>query len=279
MYQLIAFDMDGTLLNSRKQILPKSRNAVAKAAQAGAVVILNTGRCLAELGEYLQALPEIRYVNCASGAMVYDARERKALYSRLLGTEKVRRILELGALEQAMPNLLLEESIVQKSHWERIEEFGMGAYKDTYERVATMWEDIAGEYGRNPFPAAKVNLYHRNRESRERTIQRIRSGGPEVSMALGEAASLEMSEQGVDKGAGLRMLCGHLSIPLERTIVVGDADNDREAMKAAGLAVAMGNAAASVRAIAGAVVADCDHDGCAEAVERYLFWDSTPERV
>ena len=60
MYQLIAFDMDGTLLNSRKQILPKSRNAVAKAAQAGAVVILNTGRCLAELGEYLRALPEIR---------------------------------------------------------------------------------------------------------------------------------------------------------------------------------------------------------------------------
>lgn len=80
-----------------------------------------------------------------------------------------------------------------------------------------------------------------------------------------------MSEQGVDKGAGLRMLCGHLSIPLERTIVVGDADNDREAMKAAGLAVAMGNAAASVRAIAGAVVADCDHDGCAEAVERFYF--------
>ena len=107
MYQLIAFDMDGTLLNSRKQILPKSRNAVAKAAQAGAVVILNTGRGLAELGAYLQALPENRYVNCASGAMVYDVRERKALYSRLLGTEKVRRFLELGALEQAMPNLLL----------------------------------------------------------------------------------------------------------------------------------------------------------------------------
>lgn len=271
MYQLIAFDMDGTLLNSQKQILPESRKAVAKAAQAGKIVILNTGRCLAELEEYLRELPEIRYINCVSGAMVYDLREQKALFSRLLGPEKVKRFLELGALEQAMPNILLKETIVQRSHWERIEQFGMGAYKDTYGRVAEMWEDIARGYERNPFPAAKVNLYHRSPESRERTVRRLRDKGPGAAMAMGEAGSLELSEQGVNKGEGLKMLCRHLGLPLKQTIVVGDADNDREAMKAAGLAVAMGNAEASIRAIAGAVVADCEHGGCAEAVERYLL--------
>ena len=53
MYQLIAFDMDGTLLGSDKQISPGNRRAITAAARAGKTVILNTGRCLSELEEYL----------------------------------------------------------------------------------------------------------------------------------------------------------------------------------------------------------------------------------
>ena len=67
------------------------------------------------------------------------------------------------------------------------------------------------------------------------------------------------------------MLCACLNLPMEQTIVVGDADNDLEALKKAGLAVAMANAVEAVKAVADVVVAHCDHDGCAEAVERYLL--------
>ena len=48
-YQLIAFDMDGTLLNSDKQISPETLNAIKRAGDAGKTVILCTGRNLAEL--------------------------------------------------------------------------------------------------------------------------------------------------------------------------------------------------------------------------------------
>ena len=53
-------------------------------------------------------------------------------------------------------------------------------------------------------------------------------------------------------------------------VVVGDADNDLSALEYAGLAVAMGNATASVKRVADWVVADCDHDGCAEAISRVM---------
>ena len=69
MYQLIAFDMDGTLLGSDKQISPGNRRAIAAAARAGKTVILNTGRCLSELEEYLGLIPEVRYLNCASAGV------------------------------------------------------------------------------------------------------------------------------------------------------------------------------------------------------------------
>lgn len=56
-------------------------------------------------------------------------------------------------------------------------------------------------------------------------------------MVLAEAASLEISSYGINKGVGLEKLCEHLGISLGETIVEGDSDNDREVLKRAGLAV------------------------------------------
>ena len=78
-YKLIAFDMDGTLLNSNKQI---SQEAIARAVAHNKIVILNTGRNPAELEEFYDILPGVRYLNCISGALVYDLKEKKALYQK-----------------------------------------------------------------------------------------------------------------------------------------------------------------------------------------------------
>lgn len=51
-YKLVAFDMDGTLLNSQKQISKNNIKAIEKAIENEKIVILNTGRCPAELEEF-----------------------------------------------------------------------------------------------------------------------------------------------------------------------------------------------------------------------------------
>ena len=67
------------------------------------------------------------------------------------------------------------------------------------------------------------------------------------------------------------MLCDHLGLSLAQTLVVGDGDNDLEAFEVAGFAVAMGNATPEAMDRADAVVADNDHDGIAEAVNRWIL--------
>ena len=52
---------------------------------------------------------------------------------------------------------------------------------------------------------------------------------------------------------------------------MGDADNDAQVLQIAGLSVAMGNALPHIKELCDVVVADNDHDGCAEAVDRYLL--------
>ncbi len=59
-YKLIAFDMEGTLLNSNKQISKKTQEAIARAVAYNKIVILNTGRNSAELEKYLLKINNYR---------------------------------------------------------------------------------------------------------------------------------------------------------------------------------------------------------------------------
>ena len=105
-YQLIAFDMDGTLLDSNKKILPSSLAAISDAADAGKTVILSTGRCLPELREYLPLLTQVRYLNCVSGALVVDRQTNTAIYSCSLATTTCRQILDFVEHQDIMVHLL-----------------------------------------------------------------------------------------------------------------------------------------------------------------------------
>jgi hydroxymethylpyrimidine pyrophosphatase-like HAD family hydrolase len=75
----------------------------------------------------------------------------------------------------------------------------------------------------------------------------------------------------VDKGVALRLLAAELGIPMERVAAIGDSFNDLPLLRAAGFAIAMGSAPDSLKAEADAVVADVEHDGVAEAIDRFVL--------
>ena len=179
--------------------------------------------------------------------------------------------MEIASQEDVMVHFLSERSIVQKDKVEKMEEYHMGIYKTMFETKADHYEDIFKFYSDNPVPMEKCNIYHHTPEERTVTEEKIKAAGLPVVMVHAEETSLEITAEGVNKAAGLLALCRHLDISPEETIVVGDADNDREVLQTAGLAIAMGNAADHIKALADVVVADCNHDGCAEAIEKYLL--------
>ena len=56
MIKLVAIDLDGTLLNSQKEISLRNKQALMAAKQAGVKVVICTGRPLAAIGPYLEEL-------------------------------------------------------------------------------------------------------------------------------------------------------------------------------------------------------------------------------
>ena len=78
-YKIIAFDLDGTLLNDVKEIPEENLRMLHRAAECGVQLVPATGRIYPGLPEQLRALPFVRYCICVNGAQVYDAWEKKVI--------------------------------------------------------------------------------------------------------------------------------------------------------------------------------------------------------
>jgi len=270
-YQLIAFDMDGTLLNSQKKISQGNLAAIKKAYENGKTIALSTGRSLPELKQFAQELQYVRYYICISGAILYDKQEDKILYQNNIAPDTAAKLFELTKDVDAMIHIHSFESVVERRMLDKMAEYQMGEYEQMFRQVTSPVEHITDFFQAHPEAMSKINFIHKNTSDRKATEKLILDNKLPLELAYSERTSLECSAKGVSKASGLQELCNHLNINIAQTIVAGDADNDLAILKAAGLPVAMGNANENVKNICKVTVADNDHDGCAEAVYKYLL--------
>lgn len=268
-YDLIAFDMDGTLLDSSKRIRQDSLDAIHQAVTAGKVVCLSTGRCLPELRAYQELLKEVEYYISMSGALVYSNFEKKAIATSEIPKEMVDELLARTKGEDVMIHLLSWDSIMEEEKVANIESYHMTPYRSSYEACCILVDDLQEWYREHPCPVFKLNFYCRDLDQRGRIEKELCTLN--LEFAYSEETNLECSPPGVSKAEGLRVLCDHCGLDIAGTIAVGDADNDLAILKAAGLSVAMGNANERVKAVSDLVTASCDEGGCAKVIREYLL--------
>ena len=269
-YRLIALDIDGTLLNSNLEVTPGNRAAIRRAAEAGKHVALSTGRCLSEIRDVVEDIPEIRYMVCENGSCVYDRKYDHTIQVVPVPPEEVRNILEIAKRERVVIQIFHEN---QSYFNQRSEDFAdrchVGVYRDTFRRTAVFDEKLFDNYGARPFRIEKMNLYFETAEDRAR-IQAMLAPRP-LKLAVSFGCMLEIVAERADKGWGLRELCGHLNVPVSAAIAVGDSMNDVEILRAAGFSAAMGNACPEAKEAAHIVAPDCDHDGVAWVIDNFLL--------
>ena len=242
-YELIGLDMDGTMLNSEKKITDGVIKAIKEAIANGKYVSLSSGRALAELTEYREMLKEMEYAILESGALVYNLKKDEIISVVTLDEDIVKKVFEAVKGKDVFVHLISQgRSVSPEKLIPKMDKYHMGVY---------------------------IPMFHTTPQDRENTRKKLQ--GLPIEMLDAEETSLEISPLGVTKGFGLKKLCEYLNMGIEQSIAVGDADNDLDVLKTAGLAVAMGNANANVKKIADVEVMDNDHDGVAEAIYKYLL--------
>lgn len=95
--------------------------------------------------------------------------------------------------------------------------------------------------------------------------------GDQAFVARSQSYYLDITPPGLDKGTFLETLSQRLAVPPQAIAVVGDGDNDLAMFRKAGMAIAMGNASAEVKACATHATAANTEDGFAKAIEKCVL--------
>ncbi len=127
-------------------------------------------------------------------------------------------------------------------------------------------EDLRGYVGRRGRPVQKIQSYFRDEATQRAVLAALAEEFPELSVACSLPGNVELTHRDATKGAAMIALCAYLGIPLERAVAFGDERNDCSMLAAAGLGVAMGNAAPEAKAAARLVTDTNQEDGVARTL-------------
>ncbi len=267
-YRLLVVDIDGTLVNRHGTISDEDREAMFRVRQAGIQVALSTGRGLQATMNIINELSLNSYHISFDGALVSHPSNREEIYVSPIAKELVRQMIDVAHRCRVDLELFtVTHYFVERETWSTEAHRDFFGVNSTMVDLREIWQRErvlkGGVVPTSPEEKARAadfcsQLDHRLHLSRART-----PAYPGVDF-------FNILAPGVSKGKALEKLSAHLKIPLRETIAVGDGTNDVSLLKTAGLAIAMGNAADEVKAIADYVTLDVDHSGLAAAMKVFL---------
>ena len=275
-YRLLALDLDGTLLNSEREIPEANLRAIDAAVREGVVIALVTGRRFPSVRRYLEPLGPETFAVANSGAIVRRGLEGPILRRSLLSLECARRVLELAEEERMEP--VIHDGPDAEGHlFLRTSARGvaaMGRYLHQTSPPPIWVESLRVE--RAPVQIGFTGGVREMRGFETALASGLSATGHRASLARTEypeedLALLDVLGVEATKSRALEFLASLLRIDLSSTMAVGDNWNDLEMLETAGLGVIMANADPDLRSRGFAETGTNDENGVAQAIEKYLL--------
>jgi hypothetical protein len=260
--ELVAFDVDGTLLTSDHRLTSTTRVALRKLLERGIVVVLASSRGPSGL------LPVVAHLDGPTWAIAYQGAyvtrigsAQPALWDRPVAPDDAGRVLTLAA------RLDVTVCWYSGNDW-FVTDVGDAVLRES---AITGERPKATSDPRTSAPAPhKIMLIAPDDEAIALLTQLSTQLPDGVHAAFSHRNYLEITNREADKGAALRLLAGHMRIPLDATAAVGDGDNDRALFAVAGYRIAMANAVPSLRRLADHITGSNDDGGVAAAIDVLL---------
>lgn len=264
-YKLIAFDIDDTLLNTKKQISPKTKAALMNAQKNGIRLAVCSGRLPYGVRPYAEKLDVFKYGGYYmgfNGGAIFNS-DRELISTTYLDSKYIEPVYEI--LRPTNITTMVHKGDVifadkKENDYTHIEPDVIGL---PLNRVDDIAEYVDWDLHKILLSGEPETLKHTE------ALLKDKFGG-ELDIYLSAPWFLEVMPKGIDKGVGLEIICKNMGISTAEAIAFGDSFNDISMLKKAGKGVAMGNAEEAVKAAADMVTSDCDSDGIAAALRMLL---------
>lgn len=269
---LIAFDLDGTMLNSHKRLSERNREALSRCASQGIWVVPATGRTVDGITPQIRSISGIDYAITTNGAAVADLKNGQILKHCTLSNETALKILHMLEKYHVMFDPYIKgRGISQSKFMDHLEEYGVKAeVKEMVQATRDVVPDIfryVEDYGKG---VEKVNVFCPDLKDKE-IIREALSAIPGLVISSSMVNNIEINAQGATKGAALLWLAEYLGVERDATMAFGDGENDVSMLKAAGTGIAMANGVEAALQAADEMTLSNDEDGVAVAIEKIVF--------
>jgi len=261
---LVAIDLDGTLLNSAKQVTETSAAVLRQVKEEGNVhVVLASARPPRTVRPFYDRLALETPMICYNGALVVDPPSGRVILHRPISGTIARGIIAMA--RRRYGEVLVSAEVLDRWYTDRLDP----AYAtETAKLVAP---DLIAPVDAWPAGAVTKLLLLGEPSRLEALAAAIRRRYlRQVTITKTEDNVLQIGHATVSKAKALRAVAGELGVARHQVMAIGDNDNDVEMLAWAGIAVAMGNATPAVLAVADHVTDDHDADGAARAVHRLI---------
>lgn len=271
----VFFDIDGTLLNDRKNVQKSTIKAIRNLKDQGILVGLATGRgpsfvqpflenlgldfAVTYNGQYIYSRSEIIYTNQLSKTTVYRLIRYAGARRREISLGTASGLLGSGIIGLGTSRLRqIVSSLVPRKWAKAIER----SFKHFIRRIKPQNIDSLMIILREP-------IYQVVLVATEGESERIQKQFPRVKLTRSSPYSMDVISEEQSKVKGIERVGQRYGFDLSEVIAFGDSDNDIEMLSQVGIGVAMGNASQQVKENARYTTADNNDDGISKALAHY----------
>lgn len=266
-YKMICLDIDGTVLNTKNEITPRTRAAVSAVSSMGIPVVLVSARMPKAMVFLRDGLGLDDPIACYGGGLILK-KDGQTIESQTMEAGQVRKLTYLAG------TMGLHVSFYRENDWyvEELDSWAkqegrithlMPAVCDTAVLVDQWEADGTGPHKLLFMAEPKLILAFMKKLEAKKYAQ--------MAGYRSKDTYLEVMPKGVGKKETVAVLCRHYGISPDQILAVGDNDNDISMIQYAGMGVAMGNAHDEVKKHADYVTLTNDEDGVAYAIEKFVL--------
>lgn len=295
MIRFIGFDLDGTLLTPDKMVSGYTRSVLEQCAQKKILLVPVTGRPLRGIPECVRSIPYLTHLICSNGAMTVDLKSGRILRRRAMSLELVRNILKripsdtireifiggYGYIDPVTAELWKKKDLIpaQKKYLresrrvvDSFPEFLERLEKaiDSEESLELQMKSLKAFHITKDQFAESIYVSSKDEKTQQTILAAAKDLAKKCRMLESFSTAIEFGALQADKGKAFLDLADACGIRRSETAAFGDGGNDVDLLRAAGTAVAMGNAIQKVKDCADFVTEDNEHDGVARGILKLL---------
>lgn len=270
---IIALDLDGTLLNSKKELSETNFQAISRAAEAGFEIVPTTGRFFQGMPQSIRNLPFVNYAVTINGAAVVDLRKDYDIYKAEIPWQQA---VDIMAWLDTMP--VIYDCYMDNGGWmsrhlkEKIDLIVDDShYRKMLHELRKPVPELKSFLLERKTDVQKIQFFTKEPDVRLQVLSQLPEKFQGIVTSSSHIQNVEINQKFANKGDALMALADYLGIHKKDTIAFGDGLNDLTMIEQAGVGIAMENGCQEVKALAKWVTASCDMDGVAVGIERYCL--------